>query len=153
MVKTQLQDPFTYSIILILILFLVLLLLTIYLVKTRRKCSKVTQRKINPVISSNIHSIKEKYLKEIIEIEKKLDNNLISIRKAYQDLSMLIRTFVYEATNINVQSCTLSDIKKLNIKPLYELVKEYYHPEFSYDTQSDIKASLNKTREVIVKWN
>lgn len=153
MVKTQLQDPFSYSIIPIVFIFIVLLSLTVYLVVTRKKSPKTKKVKVILTPNSNINNIKEKYLKEITKVENNLENNLISNRKAYQELSMLIRTFVYEVTNINVQSYTLSDIKVLNIQPLYELLKEYYHPEFAFDSQSDIKASLNKTREVIVKWN
>ena len=149
MVKTQLQDPFSYSIIPIVFIFIVLLSLTVYLVVTRKKSPKTKKVKVILTPNSNINNIKEKYLKEIAKVE----NNLISNRKAYQELSILIRTFVYEVTNINVQSYTLSDIKFLNIQPLYELLKEYYHPEFSFDSQSDVKGSLNKTREVIVKWN
>lgn len=153
MVKTQLQDPFSYSIIPIVFIFIVLLSLTVYLVVTRKKSPKTKKVKVILTPNSNINNIKEKYLKEITKVENNLENNLISNRKAYQELSMLIRTFVYEVTNINFQSYTLSDIKFLNIQPLYELLKEYYHPEFSFDSQSDIKGSLNKTREVIVKWN
>ena len=63
-------------------------------------------------------------------------------------ISVLIRLFVYELTGLEVQSCTLKDIKKLNIPVLYELIKEYYDPEFSKISKGNIK-----TKEVISRWN
>jgi len=56
-------------------------------------------------------------------------------------------------TNIKVQNYTLSDIEKINIPILYELVKEYYEPEFSKSSEGNILISLEKTRKVMESWN
>ena len=44
------------------------------------------------------------------------------------------------------------DIKSVDMPILYELVSEYYDPEFSKEAYGDIKKSINRTREVIEKW-
>ena len=36
---------------------------------------------------------------------------------------------------------------------LYELVEEYYVPEFSEKSIGNIKLSIEKTRKVIEKWS
>ena len=63
------------------------------------------------------------------------------------------RSFIFETTNIKVQNYTLNDISKINMPTLYELVSEYYDPEFSRISKGNIINSIAKTREVIVKWN
>ena len=47
---------------------------------------------------------------------------------------------------------TLNDIKKIKMDNLTKLVEEYYEPEFSKEGNGDIISSIDKTREVIVKW-
>jgi len=81
-----------------------------------------------------------------------IQKNIISNREAYQSLSKLIRMFIYEMTNIKVQNYTLGDIKNINIHILYELVKEYYSPEFSRESKGDIISSIEKTRKVMEVW-
>ena len=92
-------------------------------------------------------------MKKLIVLENKIDKNEITIRKAYQNLSSIIRYFVYAVTGIKVQNYTLEDIKGLNMSMLYELIKEYYRPEFAEKSLGDIKLSIEKTRKVIKKWN
>ena len=77
----------------------------------------------------------------------------MDIRAGYQELSIIIRTFVNEVTGIEVQNYALKEIKKLEMPLLYELIKEYYAPEFSENSLGDIENSINKTRKVIEKWN
>lgn len=150
----DLQGPFSYSLLPIIILLIFILLLTIYLLFKKYKKNKVVsniESKKNLII--NINSIKNKYIKELNDLEYKFDNKEITNRRAYQSLSMIIRLFVYELTGLEVHKCTLTDIKKLNIPILYELVKEYYDPEFARLSRGNIKASIGKTKEVILRWN
>lgn len=153
--SVNLQSPFSYSIFLILIFIVLVIILTIYFWLKRQK--QEIEIKIVPEIKErdlkDINHIKQKYIKKLNMIEEKINNNKISIRKAYQSFSVIIRYFVYEVTNIKVQNYTLEDIEKLNMPILYELIKEYYEPEFSEKSLGNIKESLEKTRKVIEKWN
>lgn len=60
--------------------------------------------------------------------------------------------FVFEVTDITTQNYSLSEIKKLNIPILYELIEEYYEPEFAEQTNGDFDNSINKARRVIEQW-
>ena len=131
-VSVNLQEPFSYSIIPMIVIIILTFVIAIYIIV--KACNKVRKEK------TNITKIK-------------YENNNISIREAYQKLSSTIRYFVYEVTNIKVQNYTLQDIKKLDMPILYELVEEYYVPEFSEKSIGNIKLSIEKTRKVIEKWS
>ena len=97
--------------------------------------------------------IKGKYLNQLDTIEYRYTNNMIELREAYQLISEAIRLFVFEITDITTQNYSLAEIKKLNIPILYELIKEYYEPEFASKSVGNFEASINKARGVINKWN
>ncbi|MCL1852051.1 MAG: hypothetical protein FWF88_03340 [Peptococcaceae bacterium] len=168
--SVELQDPFSYSIYPILIAALLILVLSLfllirYLIKKKKQAAALEIRK--SILAAELETYKQKYLQQLDEIAGRLQNDEISGRTAYQQLSMTIRLFVYEVTHIKVQNCTLSDIEKLDMPLLYELIREYYAPEFSEDNDGDIvtdpeiglaadapafMSSIERTRKVIERW-
>ena len=152
-IDVNLKAPFSYSWIPIIILLVVLLLPFLYLLLKKLGVFNLKKNNILNFTAKDINSVKYKYLSKLNDLELNLNDKKITSRKAYQELSVLIRLFVYELTGLEVQSCTLKDIKKLNIPVLYELIKEYYDPEFSKISKGNIKASIEKTKEVISRWN
>ena len=60
--------------------------------------------------------------------------------------------FVFEITDITTQNYSLSEIKKLNIPILYDLIEEYYEPEFASKPKGDFEKSIIKARRVINEW-
>ena len=85
--------------------------------------------------------------------EADLRSGKISIRQAYQNMSSCIRGFIFEATGIPVEKYTLSEIRKVNIPALTQLVEEYYEPEFARFTYADVNQSIYKTRKVLELWH
>lgn len=155
--SVNLQPPFSYSLIYIVVCILALIVLTIFTIYIFiKKSNKEKKVQTVPIVKKevvNIEKVKNKYLKKLKQIEEDVDRGKISIRKAYQSISSITRYFVFETTNIKVQKYTLTEIRKLNMPILYELVQEYYEPEFSKYSIGDVKASIDKTRKVIEKWN
>ncbi len=154
----NLQEPFTYSIIPLIITLCLTITITCYLIYTRKKKEKVKvlENEIKVIPEKNIKDIpviKSKYLNQLNSIEYKYNNEMIELRKAYQLISETIRLFVFEITDITTQNYSLSEIKKLNIPILYELIKEYYEPEFASKSIGDFNNSINKARRVINEWN
>ena len=147
---TELQAPFSYSLLPIILLFVALFLPLII-----RLLKKYWPRNNNMVVNTYTDSnmIKNKYLNMLDELDNKLDTKKISSRKAYQELSILIRSFVKEVTGIDVTTCVLSDIERMNMPIIYDLVKEYYSPEFARISIGNIRSSISKTRGVIYRWN
>lgn len=149
-VTTKLNDPFSYSILpIILIILLIILVIVIIIYINKPKKQKLTV--ITPP-KKDVYSIKNKYLTLINNLLSKVNNNQITNRKAYQELSSTIRNFIYEMTGLAVQNCTLEDISHLNMPYLYELVSEYYDPEFARFSTKNVINSINKTKGVIEQW-
>lgn len=149
---TELQAPFSYSLVPIILLFILLFLpLIIQLIKKVLKEIKPVED--NTYNYRDPYWIKNTYLNKLLELENKVDAKQISNRKAFQELSILIRSFVKEVTGLDVTTCTLSDIERLNIPVLSELMREYYSPEFAKISLGNIKFSISNTREVINRWN
>ena len=154
----NLQDPFTYSIIPLIIVIGLAVLETWYFIyskKTKEK-AKVKENEVKVIPERNIKNIpviKGKYLNQLDSIEYKYANQMIELRTAYQLISEAIRLFVFEITDITTQNYSLTEIKKLNIPSLYELIEEYYEPEFASKSIGDFSSSINKARRVIKEWN
>jgi len=149
-VSIKLSSMFLYSLLPI-IITLVSMIIIFLIIKPSRK--KITKEQVIVPNYENMVLIKNKYLLAIDQLNKDFTENNISLRSAYQTLSKLVRNFVYEVTNIKVQNYTLDDIKDLNLPILYELISEYYNPEFSINSSGNFDYSIKKTRGVIEKWN
>lgn len=154
--SVNLQEPFTYSVVPLIILICVIIAITIYLIYTKIKKKDAKEEIVKEIPEKNIKNIpviKGKYINQLDSIEYKYLNKMISLRKAYQLISESIRLFIFEVTDITTQNYSLSEIKKLEIPNLYELIKEYYEPEFASKSMGDFQSSINKARGVVNKWN
>lgn len=154
----KLQEPFTYSIIPLIITICFVLAMTFYLIylNIKKKKVRVEDDHLKVIPEKNIKNvpvIKDKYLEQLNSIEYKYTNNMIDLRKAYQLISESIRMFVFEITDITTQNYSLKEIKKLNIPDLYELIEEYYEPEFASRSVGDFGVSIEKARRVVKEWN
>ncbi len=153
----KLQEPFMYSKNLLIIIIFIVLCITGYLIFLYKKKKIVKKEEIIKAIPNknikNIPVIKSKYIEQLEAIEYKYENEMIELRKAYQLISESIRMFIFEVTDITTQNYSLIEIKKLNIPKLYELIEEYYEPEFSSKPSGDFEAAINKARRIIREWN
>lgn len=157
-ISIDLQEPFTYSIIPLIIVISLLLIESYYFIYLRNKNKKINieEKNVKEIPEKNIKNIpviKNKYLNQLDLIENKYTNNKIELRKAYQMISEAIRLFVFEITDITTQNYSLTEIKKLNIPNIYELIAEYYEPEFASKSVGDFNSAINKARRVIKQWN
>ncbi len=154
-ITVGLQDMYSYLLWPIIILVIIALIPPIImLVKHIRNKNKiVTEDYVAPVKALDINSAKQKYTGLIASIVEKYNSGKLSDKHAYQQLSKVVRSFVFDATGIKVQNYTLSEIKTLNIPKLYYLVDECYEPEFSEDNKGNIVETCEKARQVIVEWN
>lgn len=153
----KLQEPFTYSVIFVVIITGFVLAMTAYLIYINiiKKKVKVEKNNLKVIPEKNIKNvpvIKNKYLEQLNSIEYKYTNNMIDLRKTYQLISESIRMFVFEITDITTQNYSLNEIKRLNIPNLYDLIKEYYEPEFASKSVGDFEVSIEKSRRIIKEW-
>ncbi len=154
--SVNLQGPFTYSIILLIFVMALVIAGGCYLIISKKPKQKPEKQEVKEIPEKNIKDIpviKNKYLNALDTIEYKYTNNMIELRKAYQLISEAIRLFVFDVTDITTQNYSLSEIKKLDIPVLHELIEEYYEPEFASKSIGDFNSSINKARRVINEWN
>ncbi len=149
-VTTELRPLFSYSILYI-VFTIILIIFVLILTKYMKK--KELQKELAIPSHKDLLVIKRKYLAKIDELINNFNSKKLSSRKAYQELSSIIRNFIFEVTNIQVQNYTLKDIASINMPVLYQLVSEYYSPEFARISKGNIALSISKTRMVIEKWN
>ncbi len=146
----KLQGPFSYSklgIILLIGSILIMILISIIIkIKNKPKIEKPSEEKFD------LEKVKKEYLTRIDNLMTKVNNNQLIKRKAYNELSLIIREFIYKTTNIDVLKYTLAEAKLRKNKELVELLNEYYEPEFSKEGKGDLISSIDKTRKVIIEW-
>lgn len=155
-ITVELQDMHSYSYLMIVFVAIFVAfsvgLIVFIIIKHCRKSNKNARPKVEmtPVSRQNI---KQKYSTLLSSLEQKCREEKISNRKAYQELSKIIRHFVYEATGIKVHNYTLQEIKETNISGLYDVISECYTPEFAIDKSGEIYSSISKARKVVEEWN
>ena len=158
--SVSLQEPFSYSLTLLLILagMAILPLIVMLLVKLLmwgkaikpKKEVKVEEKK-EPVDKEKVRS---RYLNVIDELERDYKNQKIDDRAAYLGLSEAVRNFVHEYTGHNTQNLTLNEIGELGMPSLYNLIKDFYRPEFAQDPgETDVNQSFEISRKVVRTWN
>ena len=154
--SVELQAPFQYMILWLILAVLFMAGVIIAQVLLRKKLGdrlkKAKQIKLKRIAESTLEGLKKKYIGELTCIEMDLRNQKITVRQAYQKMSICIRLFVHDVTGIKVQKYTLSEIKKVNMPQLTNLVREYYEPEFALESRTDVMGSVQRTRAVIESW-
>ncbi len=156
----ELQKMFKYSATPIVITVAALIAVTLLLIamilwkifKNKKEGKKNTIKSIL-WIKPDMERLRQEYLAKLMKIEMEFDSDTTQIRLAYERMSRLIRDFAYKATGIDVMKYSLSEIRKTELDNLADLIEEYYEPEFDKISVGDVKASIEKTRGVISKWN
>jgi len=159
-----LQPPFEYGI-WVLVVFSILLVVgiaatVIAVIKIKNTFTVADREKLKNAYQKprqiDLYSAKRKYTLQIQQLIADFKQNRISKRDGYQRLSLIIRGFVFEATNIDVTKCTLRDLKALKLANLDALIEEYYVPEFGEDVRANgmnLEFSCNKAMGVIKAWS
>ncbi len=160
-----LRPPFEYSWwvfaigIALAALALLLLIWGLYKIFYKKKAPKVKEpmpEGYRKPIPQHLFIIKRKYIAGISKLKNDYEKEKITKREAYLKLSLMIRGYVHEATGIDVEKCTLNDVKGMGIRHLDKLMEEYYVPEFAEDKRAegrDFATSCNTAVGVIREWN
>lgn len=114
---------------------------------------KVKPRAPKPVNRPQAFYFRQKALVSIDTAYMELKGSRIDTRESYQRLSMIMRTFVSEMTGRNATSLTLSEMKRMGLGNLSELIENCYVPEFALKTQADFKKDADKAKWMVRTWN
>ena len=158
--SVSLQEPFSYSLNLLLalgaaVLLPLIILLIVKLIMRGKAIAPKKKEKEQPAPPPiDKDRVRNKYLGIIDTIEKKYDSKELDDRAAYLELSGAVRNFVHDYTGANTQNMTLNEIGELGMPSLFYLIKEFYKPEFAFDSgEPDVKKSIDTARKVVMTWN
>ncbi len=158
--SVSLQEPFSYSLNLLLalgaaVLLPLIILLIVKLIMRGKAIAPKKKEKEQPAPPPiDKDKVRSKYLGIIDTIEKKYDSKELDDRAAYLELSGAVRNFVHDYTGANTQNMTLNEIGELGMPSLFYLIKEFYKPEFAFDSgEPDVKKSIDTARKVVMTWS
>jgi len=151
----ELAKPFEYSIMWLILGIIILLSIfccAIWYFFFKKKTVLERNNVIKFEKPKNIENLKIEYLKLIDEVEKGYQSGNVNYRNSYIRLSSIVRTFVYKVTGIEVHKSTLSELKVLNMPNLYNLIREFYTPEFAEKAANNLQKAISDSRQVIQTW-
>lgn len=157
--SVKLQGMFSYSVYWFLVFeigFIFLLSVILYIFIKYRLSKKPKKRiKVKKEVSGEaLAKAKAKYSKALNRLRKKYHEKNMKDRKAYEQLSRVIRRFAYEVTGINVTNYTLEEIRPLNMEQLTMLVELCYPPEFGPQEDGyNFEHSIDMAEMVVQRWN
>ena len=158
--SVSLQEPFSYSLNLLLalgaaVLLPLIILLIVKLIMRGKAIAPKKKEKEQPAPPPiDKDRVRNKYLGIIDTIEKKYDSKELDDRAAYLELSGAVRNFVHDYTGANTQNMTLNEIGELGMPSLFYLIKEFYKPEFAFDSgEPDVEKSIDTARKVVMTWS
>ncbi len=152
-IQYELQEPFKYSwglAKILIVVTIILLVAYIVILLSPRFYDKYLSKLFR---KSRVPSLKVRYVRKLENLLNMVNSNRISNKEAYTRLSLYIREFVKKATGINVLSSSKEEIKKLGMPDLSRLMEEYYPPEFAKYANGNIIGSIERSIEVIKRWN
>lgn len=157
-ISVDLQDPFSYSKLpiwitaAVIVASIVVLLLIFLLRKLLRKDTSNTSADISVFRPKSLPAAKNEYLAKINAVEQQYRGGTMNARIAHQELSAIVRMFVYDLTGIEAQNFSLNEIKARNIS-ISHLIEEFYAPEFAQRSDKETLSSVEDARRVILSWN
>ena len=118
------------------------------IIKEKKEMDGLT---VKSMTAAEIRALRRKYLASCSQLEEELTHG-IDHRIVFQRLSETARMFVYEATGLQVQNCTLSQIRRLKLQDLQRIIEKYYDPEFATVSKGDVGDALSMTKHLIASW-
>lgn len=97
--------------------------------------------------------LKAKYLKLIDDQAALYRAGKISVRQLQQELSRLVRMFVYEARHFPAPRLTLSDLMLATYPLLTKLIARLYPGEFAPTNSWDGEAAIESAKGYIRQWS
>lgn len=149
----RLQHNFSFGLFPVFIFGILLLVpLIIYLINKSKSKSGNNVRVAEPVnqpVPNIPMDIKERYINSVMLLKRDYAENVISKRDGYQRLSLILREYISELTDIDITKKTLAEIRGLNLGPIENLIEEFYYFEFSTEQGGNLDSAINSTIEAI----
>ena len=161
--SVSLQPPFDYPawmiVVPILLLALVIaanVLLRVILpgnVKRRQRADKAGPATPQTVPYFDINESKWRHAAQLDTLRSACLAGQVDDRVAHGEISRVARSFVHEATKVDVRDWTLEEIRRSPYASLAELINICYEPEFAEYSDTDPIRSIDHAKAVIWSWS
>ncbi len=100
--------------------------------------------------------LKGRYIQRIDEVVRLGDAGELSPRRAHQELSVVVRDFVQEASGVQAPTMTLAELGRTGdpaLAPVSDVVRGLYPVEFGPERAVSVAAAAAYAREVVARWS
>lgn len=101
----------------------------------------------------DLGALRAKYAAMIDEVDAAYGSGRLGERAVHSRLSLLLRFFAFEASGVDAQVMTLSDLRATSLPQVTTAVEEYYPPAFRLEHPGDPQAAVRRAREVVLSWS
>jgi hypothetical protein len=117
---------------------------------TRRPRPKPSSR---PAPLTDLPALQAAYLQRIADVEQQSEAGNISARAAHQEISLLLRRFVRDATGVDAPRMTQADLAKHPLPKAAKAVGALYPGEFGPEPLPAVASSAAAAREAVRSWS
>lgn len=97
--------------------------------------------------------VRERYLSDLEELERRFDVGDIDSRALHQELSVLVRAFAEEVRGLPALTLTAADLRKIGkATRLARIVERYYEPAFATSSRLKPQTSISEARTLVDSW-
>lgn len=120
--------------------------------KGMRRPSKDKSGDTQGVPYFDINESKWRHVSQLDSLRNAYMAGQVNSRVAHEEISRVARSFVHEATKVDVQDWTLEEIRRSPYASLAELIGICYEPEFAEHSDTDPIRSIDHAKAVIWSW-
>lgn len=126
-----------------------------YVFASTRKAERSAQRSSKPGRSAltDLPALKAAYLQRINEVEEAAAAGHLEARGAHQQLSLLLRGFVRDATGVDATRMTHHDLARHPLPAAADVVQALYPAEFGPGPLQSVSVSAAKASAAVRSWS
>jgi hypothetical protein len=103
---------------------------------------------------SALEASRAEHLRQIDAIESAVRSGRLPLRTGFQELSLTVRSFVDEVTEVPARYLALEDLRRSADPKVVDAIALMYPPEFGPDDTApkELLTSLGQARELVRSW-
>lgn len=118
---------------------------------TRRRPLETAARR--PAALTDLPALKAAYLQRIDDAESRAAAGHLSLRATHQEISLLLRSFIRDATGVDALRMTRDDLERHPLPSAAAAVGTLYPGEFGPEPLPSASAAAAHARQVVGTWN
>jgi hypothetical protein len=102
---------------------------------------------------TDLPALKAAYLQRIDDLEREAAAGRLSLRAAHQEVSLLLRSFVRDATGVDALRMTRQDLERHPLPAPAAVVGILYPAQFGVEPLPSVAVSAASARNAVITWS